>query len=74
MATRKTSDAATVDDRAARIDKALAKAFVKKNANGGEDTVKIRVCAGTTCNATGRASAGRGARRGARRRAASPTR
>jgi len=55
MATRKTSGAAKTDDRAARIDKALAKAFVKKNANGGEDTVKIRVCAGTTCNATGRA-------------------
>ncbi len=57
MAAAKKSAAATsaAKDRAERIDKALAKACVKKNANVGEDGVKIRVCAGTTCNATGRA-------------------
>ena len=31
-------------------------AFQARNATGGEDTVKIRVCAGTTCNAFGRAA------------------
>jgi len=54
MATR-TSGGTPAQKRAARIDKALTKAFVKKNATGGDDTVKIRVCAGTTCEATGRA-------------------
>jgi NADH:ubiquinone oxidoreductase subunit F (NADH-binding)/(2Fe-2S) ferredoxin/NAD-dependent dihydropyrimidine dehydrogenase PreA subunit len=42
--------------RAARIEKALGSAFQARNATGGEDTVKIRVCAGTTCNAFGRAA------------------
>ena len=31
-------------------------AFRPELATGGEDTVKIRVCAGSTCNATGRAA------------------
>ena len=42
--------------RQARIDKALMAAFRPELATGGEDTVKIRVCAGTTCNASGRAA------------------
>ena len=42
--------------RRARIDKALKAAFKRELATGGEDTVKIRVCAGSTCNASGRAA------------------
>ncbi len=42
--------------RQARIDKALKAAFKPELATGGEDTVKIRVCAGSTCNASGRAA------------------
>jgi NADH:ubiquinone oxidoreductase subunit F (NADH-binding)/(2Fe-2S) ferredoxin/NAD-dependent dihydropyrimidine dehydrogenase PreA subunit len=42
--------------RQARIDKALKTAFRPELATGGEDTVKIRVCAGSTCNASGRAA------------------
>ncbi len=42
--------------RVARIDKALAAALHKDEAHGGEDTLKIRVCSGTTCNASGRAA------------------
>ena len=42
--------------RQARIDKVLTAAFRPELATGGEDTVKIRVCAGTTCNASGRAA------------------
>jgi NADH-quinone oxidoreductase subunit F len=41
---------------AARIEKALTAAFDPAATTGGEDTVKIRVCAGTTCNASGRAA------------------
>jgi NADH:ubiquinone oxidoreductase subunit F (NADH-binding)/(2Fe-2S) ferredoxin/NAD-dependent dihydropyrimidine dehydrogenase PreA subunit len=41
---------------AARIERALRRAFHSDNTTGGEDTVKIRVCAGTTCNASGRAA------------------
>ena len=40
--------------RQARIQKALKAAFRPELSTGGEDTVKIRVCAGTTCNAFGR--------------------
>ena len=39
-----------------RIKKALKAAYKPELATGGEDTVKIRVCAGSTCNATGRAA------------------
>ena len=39
-----------------RINKALKVAFRPELATGGEDAVKIRVCAGSTCNATGRAA------------------
>ena len=42
--------------RQTRINKALKAAFRPELATGGEDTVKIRVCAGSTCNATGRAA------------------
>ncbi len=42
--------------RQTRIKKALKAAFRPELATGGEDTVKIRVCAGSTCNATGRAA------------------
>ncbi len=42
--------------RQARIKKALKAAYKPALATGGEDTVKIRVCAGSTCNATGRAA------------------
>ncbi|HUK78453.1 MAG TPA: NAD(P)H-dependent oxidoreductase subunit E, partial [Thermoleophilia bacterium] len=41
--------------RAKRVQAALAGALRPENTTGGEDTVKIRVCAGTTCNASGRA-------------------
>ena len=51
MAVRNTSAASP---RAARIDKALRAAFRPQNTTGGEDTLKIRICAGTTCNASGR--------------------
>jgi NADH:ubiquinone oxidoreductase subunit F (NADH-binding)/(2Fe-2S) ferredoxin/Pyruvate/2-oxoacid:ferredoxin oxidoreductase delta subunit len=46
----------TASSRAARIDKALAAARQPDQATGGEDTLKIRVCSGTTCNASGRAT------------------
>ena len=39
-----------------RIKKALKAAYQPELATGGEDTVKVRVCAGSTCNATGRAA------------------
>ena len=42
--------------RQTRIKKALKAAYKPELATGGEDTVKIRVCAGSTCNATGRAA------------------
>ena len=42
--------------RQTHIKKALKAAFKPELATGGEDTVKIRVCAGSTCNATGRAA------------------
>jgi len=42
--------------RQARIVKALKAAYRPELATGGEDTVKIRVCAGSTCNAMGRAA------------------
>jgi NADH:ubiquinone oxidoreductase subunit F (NADH-binding)/(2Fe-2S) ferredoxin/Pyruvate/2-oxoacid:ferredoxin oxidoreductase delta subunit len=42
--------------RQTRITKALKAAFRPELATGGDDTVKIRVCAGSTCNATGRAA------------------
>jgi NADH-quinone oxidoreductase subunit F len=53
MPATKKSPAAT---RTARIEKALGKAFRPGLTSGGEDVVKIRVCAGTTCNASGRAA------------------
>ena len=40
--------------RQARIKKALKAAYKPALATGGEDTVKIRVCAGTACHASGR--------------------
>lgn len=40
--------------RAENIDRALAAAFHPETTSGSEDTIKIRVCAGTTCNASGR--------------------
>ena len=42
--------------RPAAVQRALKRAFNAKATTGGEDTVKIRVCAGTTCNASGRAA------------------
>jgi NADH:ubiquinone oxidoreductase subunit F (NADH-binding)/(2Fe-2S) ferredoxin/NAD-dependent dihydropyrimidine dehydrogenase PreA subunit len=42
--------------RQTRIKKAMKAAFRPELATGGENTVKIRVCAGSTCNATGRAA------------------
>jgi NADH:ubiquinone oxidoreductase subunit F (NADH-binding)/(2Fe-2S) ferredoxin/Pyruvate/2-oxoacid:ferredoxin oxidoreductase delta subunit len=42
--------------RQSRIKKVLKAALRAELATGGEDTVKIRVCAGSTCNATGRAA------------------
>jgi len=42
--------------RQARIAKALKAAFRRELATRGDDAVKIRVCAGTTCNASGRAA------------------
>ena len=47
--------ASTKLTRTERIEAALATALRPENATGGEDTLKIRVCAGTTCNASGRA-------------------
>ena len=41
--------------RTERIETALASALRPDDASGAEDTVKIRVCAGSTCNASGRA-------------------
>ncbi len=46
----------TAKNRTARIERALKAAFDPKGTTGGEDTVKIRVCSGTTCNASGRAA------------------
>jgi NADH-quinone oxidoreductase subunit F len=46
----------TARPTAARIERALKAAFTAAGTTGGEDTVKIRVCAGTTCNASGRAA------------------
>ena len=43
----------TAKTKAARIERALKTAFDAAGTTGGEDTVKIRVCAGTTCNASG---------------------
>jgi NADH:ubiquinone oxidoreductase subunit F (NADH-binding)/(2Fe-2S) ferredoxin/Pyruvate/2-oxoacid:ferredoxin oxidoreductase delta subunit len=42
--------------RQTRIKKAFKAAFRPELATGAENTVKIRVCAGSTCNATGRAA------------------
>jgi NADH:ubiquinone oxidoreductase subunit F (NADH-binding)/(2Fe-2S) ferredoxin/NAD-dependent dihydropyrimidine dehydrogenase PreA subunit len=42
--------------RQARIVKALKAAYRPELATGGEDALKIRVCAGSTCNAMGRAA------------------
>ena len=42
--------------RQKRTTKALTTAYHPELATGGEDTVKIRVCAGSTCNASGRAA------------------
>jgi len=42
--------------RQARIGEALKAAFHAELASPGDDAVKIRVCAGTTCNASGRAA------------------
>jgi hypothetical protein len=38
--------------RQTRIDKAFKSAFRRERSTGGEDAVKIRVCAGSTCNAS----------------------
>ena len=43
-------------DRATRIQRALERALDAGNVTGPEDAVKIRVCAGSTCNASGRAA------------------
>jgi NADH:ubiquinone oxidoreductase subunit F (NADH-binding)/(2Fe-2S) ferredoxin/Pyruvate/2-oxoacid:ferredoxin oxidoreductase delta subunit len=40
--------------RPAAIQRALKRAYDAKATTGSEDTAKIRVCAGTTCNASGR--------------------
>lgn len=48
--------ASTKLTRPKRIEAALATALKPENATSGEDTLKIRVCAGTTCNASGRAA------------------
>ncbi|MFA4964918.1 MAG: NAD(P)H-dependent oxidoreductase subunit E [Thermoleophilia bacterium] len=53
MAATLTSQA---EDRATRIQDALARAFDPNATTGSEDTLKIRVCAGTTCDASGRAA------------------
>jgi len=42
--------------RKAHIKKAMKAAYKPELASGGEDTLKIRVCAGSTCNAMGRAA------------------
>ena len=52
--------------RQTRIKKALKAAFRPELATGGEDTVKVRVCAGSTCNATGPRGRERRAHQGAR--------
>ena len=41
---------------ASTIQKAMRAAYKPELASGGEDTLKIRVCAGSTCNAMGRAA------------------
>ncbi|MCX6364733.1 MAG: NADH-quinone oxidoreductase subunit NuoF [Actinobacteria bacterium] len=41
---------------ASTIQKAMKAAYRPELATGGEDTLKIRVCAGSTCNAMGRAA------------------
>ncbi len=51
MAATKTGTA-----RQTRIKKALKAALQPEFATGGDTAVKIRVCAGSTCNATGRAA------------------
>ena len=51
MAAAKTGTA-----RQTRIKKALKAALQPEFATGGDTAVKIRVCAGSTCNATGRAA------------------
>ncbi|MGO8685260.1 MAG: NADH-ubiquinone oxidoreductase-F iron-sulfur binding region domain-containing protein [Thermoleophilia bacterium] len=43
-------------ERAARIASAFSAAFYPENTTGGEDTLKIRVCTGTTCEASGGAA------------------
>jgi len=48
--------AKTVTARQTRIKKALKAALQPEFATGGDTAVKIRVCAGSTCNATGRAA------------------
>ncbi len=52
MAARKSAGSA----RQARIAKALKAAFHPESATRGDDAVKIRVCGGTTCDASGRAA------------------
>jgi len=47
---------ASATTRAAAVKKALTSAFRPELTTGDEDTLKIRVCAGTTCNASGRAA------------------
>ena len=42
--------------RQSRIDKALKAAYRPELTSGAEDKVRIRVCAGSTCNASGRAA------------------
>ncbi len=50
------STAMTPESRAALVRERLAHAFNPAGTTGGEDTIKIRVCAGTTCEASGRAA------------------
>jgi hypothetical protein len=42
--------------RKSRIDKALKAAYRPELTSGAQDAVRIRVCAGSTCNASGRAA------------------
>ena len=42
--------------RKSRVDKALKAAYRPELTSGAEDKVRIRVCAGSTCNASGRAA------------------
>jgi NADH-quinone oxidoreductase subunit F len=50
------ADGRSASARRARIDQALTAAYKPELTTGTEDTVKIRVCAGTTCNAMGRSA------------------